>query len=466
MYSTPSNIFQFAPSDRQLPYSTEAEEAILGGLLIDPAAIYRVPPRLTIDSFYHLAHQHIFRAILALTQDGICADLITVSNWLSDRKTDIPGASNLLEFVGNTSKLATLVDQTVSASTIDLYAELVIEKYQRRQLHQVGNAIANLGLECHKSLEEVMTAAEKQLQGITHQNLQSLNRLKSASDVAEEIFKDLEEGGQVGISTGIYDLDDLTAGLKPGMLIVAAGRAGMGKTHYATWMSYVVAALHQLPVVFFSCEMGTKQIGTRFLSLITAHKLHEPIESNRIENRQLRTEEWVTLAKATKTLSEMPLYIFDEANPSMIEMRGILQRVEATHGKIGLIVLDYAQLLGEGDEKNRVRELDRLILEFKRFAKDFNAPFLCLAQISRSVESRQNKRPTMADLRESGAFEMHANEIHLLYRDEYYNENTFDKGVLEIDLAKNRHGPSGTVKVTIDMAYSHIKNIKKPGRYD
>lgn len=378
------------PGDRLPPQNIEAEEAILGGIILDPEAISRVAELLDPSCFSIKAHQTIYRTTLNLHLQGKPTDLMTVTTWLADH--------NQLEEVGGQMKLAQLVDRTVSAVNIDQYALLVIEKAMRRNLIQAGHETIDLGYDTTIDIEEVLDQAEQKIFNITQVRPQQ--NLISIAETLINTFQDIEDRHEgvalPGLNCNFYDLDAMTGGFQRSDLIIVAGRPSMGKTALCTNISYSIAKIHKLPVAIFSLEMSKDQLVQRLLSS------EAKIESNRLRSGRISQSEWEPLTVAIGTLSELPVFIDDTPNITVTEMRSKVRRLQAEQGgALGLVLIDYLQLM-EGGSENRVQELSRITRSLKGLARELNVPVIALSQLSRSVESRTNKRPMMSDLRESG----------------------------------------------------------------
>ncbi|WP_026734394.1 replicative DNA helicase [Fischerella sp. PCC 9605] len=382
--------FQGLGSDRLPPQNIEAEEAILGGILLDPEAISRVSDRLVPEAFYISAHKDIYQAAVVLHSQGKPTDLLSVANWLTDH--------DLLARVGGRNKLASLVDRTVSAVNIDALASLVMEKYLRRQLIKAGNEIVQLGYQTEAELPQVLDQAEQKVFAITQERPQS--GLVHISDSLVNAFEEIETRHQgvalPGIPCGFYDLDAMTSGFQPSDLIIVAGRPSMGKTAFCLNLAYNVAALYKLPVAIFSLEMSKEQLVQRLIAS------EAEIESGYLRSGRISQTQWEPLSRAIGLLSEMPIFIDDTPNITVTEMRSQARRLQAEVGTgLGLIVIDYLQLM-EGAGDNRVQELSRITRSIKGLARELSVPVIALSQLSRGVEARTNKRPMLSDLRESG----------------------------------------------------------------
>jgi replicative DNA helicase len=439
-------------SDRLPPQNIDAEEAILGGILLDPEALSRVTDLLRTEALYLGTHQEIYRAMLALQNQGLPTDLMSVTTWLRDR--------GLLDKVGGQSKLIQLIDRTVSAVNIDQYAQLVMDKYMRRKLIQIGSEIAQLGYDTSCDLVEILDRSEQKVFNVTQDRPQ--NGLAATSDILTHTFSDIESRslGMVlpGLSCGFYDLDAMTQGFQRSDLVIVAGRPSMGKTSFVMNIARNIAAFHKLPVAIFSLEMSKEQLVQRLLASEVR------IESGRLRAGRISQQEWEPLGHAISALSQLPIFIDDTPNISVTEMRSKARRLQAEQGgALGLILLDYLQLM-EGAGDNRVQELSKVTRSLKGLARELNVPVIALSQLSRSVESRTNKRPMMSDLRESGAIEQDADLIMMLYRDEYYNPDTPDRGISEVILTKHRNGPTGTVKLLFESQFTQFRNLASSNR--
>ncbi|WP_413174623.1 replicative DNA helicase [Anabaena azotica] len=382
--------FQGDGSNRLPPQNIEVEEAILGGILLDPEAISRIRDRLVPEAFYINAHRDIYQAALTLHAQNKPTDLLSLTNWLTD--------NDKLTRIGGRNKLATLVDRTVSAVNIDALAGLVMEKYLRRQLIKAGNEIVQLGYETETELPIVLDQAEQKVFSVTQEKPQS--GLVHISDTLINAFQEVErrhEGIALpGIPCGFYDLDGLTTGFQRSDLIIVAARPAMGKTAFCLNLAHNIAAGYKLPVAFFSLEMSKEQLVQRLLAS------EAQIESSYLRSGRISQTQWEPLSRAIGMLSEMPIFIDDTPNITVTQMRSQARRLQAEQNtELGLIVIDYLQLM-EGAGDNRVQELSRITRSLKGLARELSVPVIALSQLSRGVEARTNKRPMLSDLRESG----------------------------------------------------------------
>ena len=446
-------------ADSQLPPSNvEAEESILGGILLDPNALDRIHNDLHPEAFYVSAHRQIYQAALKLKDAGQPTDLMTVTSWLSDH--------GWLDSVGGMSKLAQLLDRTVSAVNIDRYAALVMDKYQRRQLITAAHQILELGYDTSVELDEVFNQSEQSLFKVS--SSQRSSHLLPNSEVARLSYDDLDAASPI-YPTGLYHLDDLIVGLEPGTLTLLAGRPSMGKTYVSIFLAMQVMLSHGLPVAFFSLEMTAPQLEYRLWSLISTlpHYQHLnlfPIGGDRLRRHragliELASDELNCLGQLLGVASDLPLYISDNRGINAHGIASECRRLISEKGKLGLVVVDYLQMMASDSGGNRSYELGDVARGLYKMAGDLNVPVLALSQISRAVEARNNKRPTMADLSQSGILEMVADHVILVYRDEYYNPDTPDREILELIVGKARHGSTGTAKFLFDSSYGLLKSL-------
>jgi replicative DNA helicase len=430
------------------PVNIEAEEAILGGILLDPEAISRVVDGLVIGAFSLESHQTIYRAAIALHAQGKPADLIGISTYLAD--------NNLLEKIGGTTKLAQLLNRTVSAVNIDRYTALVMDKYTRRQLIYAGHEIVDLGYDTSQELEVVLDESEQKIFRLTQERPQE--GLVPISDTIVSAFNTIEnlQQGTVlpGIPSGFYDLDALTSGFSRSDLIIVAGRPAMGKTSFCLGIAANIAKEQKLPVAVFSLEMSREQLAQRMLSS------DAKVSSNRLRSGRLASLEVEPLINSVGNLSELPIYIDDTANLTMTQMRSQVRRLQGQlKTELGLVLLDYLQLMEGSGSDNRVQELSKMTRSLKGLARELNVPIIALSQLSRAVEQRNNKRPMLSDLRESGSIEQDADLVVMLYRDEYYNPDTPERGIAEAIIVKHRNGPVGTVKLLFQGEFTKFENL-------
>ena len=444
------------------PHSIEAEQSVLGGLLLDNAAFDKIADIISEGDFYRDEHKRIFRQISKLLERAKPADAVTVAESL-DQAGDA-GETGGLAYLGE------LAVNTPSASNIRRYAEIVRERAILRQLVTAGDEIAGsafnpLGRDPKQLLDEaeakVFAIAES---GFRHQSgFQHINPL--LTQVVERIqeLHDRDNPSDItGVPTGYHDLDGRTSGLQPGDLLIVAGRPSMGKTSFALNMAEHVAIEVGLPVAVFSMEMGGAQLAMRMLSSVGR------LDAHRVRTGRLTDDEWSRLSFALGKMHEAPLYIDETPALNPIDLRARARRLHRQCGKLGLIVIDYLQLMSsanQGGGENRATEISEISRSLKGLAKELSVPVIALSQLNRSLEQRPNKRPVMSDLRESGAIEQDADVIMFIYRDEVYNPDSQDKGTAEIIIGKQRNGPIGTVRLTFMGEYTRFENFANPGTY-
>lgn len=442
------------------PQSVEAEQAVLGGLLIASEAWEEVADRLSEDDFYRYDHGLIFRALGALSEKNKPCDVVTVTEWLD--------TNGFLEQVGGMVYLASLARETPSAANIKSYADIVRERSILRSLIKIGNEVTGL---CYRpegrTVKEVLERAESSVFAIAEQGsrgqqgFRPLNEfIKTAGEKIQHLFE--SKGEITGLTTGFKDLDRETSGLQPADLVIVAARPSMGKTAFAMNIAETVAMKQDKAVAVFSMEMPGDSLALRLLSSMGR------IDQRKIRNGQLETEDWPRLFSATKLLSKAKLFIDDTGGLSPSDLRARCRRLQRQN-PLGLIIVDYLQLMTiPGSKENRTNEISEISRSLKMLAREMNVPVVALSQLNRSLESRTDKRPIMSDLRESGAIEQDADLILFIYRDEVYNENSIDKGTAEIIIGKQRNGPIGKTRLTFLGQYlrfeNHINNSYMQGQ--
>ncbi len=436
------------------PQNVEAEQSILGGILLENHAINAAVEILGRDDFYSEAHRKIFAAILDMSEQNEPVDLITLSNVLRNKNT--------LDSVGGTAYLASLVDNVPSAANVANYAKIVKEKAILRGLIGSATQIINSCYETGSDVDQVLDQAEHSIFEISeHKVRPSFIPLR---DIIKDSFRSIEDLYSrkeliTGVATGFDKLDDLTSGLQNSDLIIIAGRPSMGKTAFALNIAQNAALEGQTPVAVFSLEMSKEQLAFRLLAA------EARVDSQRLRKGFLGETDWPKLTTAAGRLSDAPLYIDDTPAITVLEMKAKSRRLKADKG-LGLIVVDYIQLMrgGGGFRDSREQEISEISRSLKALAKELSLPVIALSQLNRQVESRTNRRPQMADLRESGAIEQDADVIAFIYRDEVYNksDDNPDKGVAEIIVAKQRNGPTDTVKLTFLEKFTRFENLARP----
>ncbi|MDR1853360.1 MAG: replicative DNA helicase [Azoarcus sp.] len=443
------------------PHSLEAEQSLIGGLLLDNTAWERVADLVSEEDFYRDDHRRIFRHISKLVDFGRPADVVTVNESLEK--------NGETEQAGGLAYLAEIANNTPSAANIRRYAEIVHERAVLRKLVAVGDeiaasALAPSGKEAKVLLDEaeasIFAIAEAGARhGAGFQVIQPL--LKQVVDRVQELYDRDNPSEVTGIPTGFADLDDKTSGLQPSDMLIVAGRPSMGKTSFALNIAEHVAVEKHLPVAIFSMEMPGTQLATRFIASVGR------IDMQKIRNGRLSDDDWQRLTMAMGKLYEAPLYIDETPGLNPIDLRARARRLARQCGKLGLIVIDYLQLMnGTRDTDNRATELSEISRSVKALAKELHVPILALSQLNRSLEQRPNKRPVMSDLRESGAIEQDADLIMFIYRDEVYNPDSPDKGTAELIIGKHRNGPTGMVRMTFLGEYTRFVNYAGGGGFE
>jgi len=433
------------------PHSLEAEQAVLGGLMLDDQAWDRVSDRVKEEDFYRRDHRLIFQAIALLANAGDPRDALTVSETLT-RLGELDNAGGL-------AYLGELVRNTSSATNIAAYGDIVRERSVLRQLIRISNEVSDTAFQpqgataqdiLDQAERKIFAIAEQQQKGGGPQALRPL--LQKALDRIDKLFQSTES--ITGLSTGFADLDDRTSGLQNGDLVIVAARPSMGKTTFA--MNLVENAMLRSgkPVLVFSMEMPAEQLVMRMLSSLGR------IDQGRVRSGKLEEEDWPRLTSTMTMLSEQKLLIDDSASLSPNDVRTRARRVAREQGGLGLIMVDYLQLMRvPGLESNRVNEISEISRSLKALAKEMECPVIALSQLNRSLEQRPNKRPVMSDLRESGAIEQDADVIMFIYRDEVYNPESPDKGTAEIIIGKQRNGPIGALRLAFHGKYTRFEDL-------
>jgi len=454
------------PDDPQLdglklpPHSLEAEQSVLGGLLLDNDAVDRVGDVLAEADFYSEAHRLIFAHIVRLCADGKPADVVTVSESLA--------SAQKLDYVGGLAYLGALVQSVPTAANIRHYAQIVRDRSILRQLAGTAGDIADSAYNpLGRSAKEILDQAEARVLHIAEQGERGSQQfaeigklLAGVVERIETLYNRDDPSDVTGVATGFSDLDRMTSGLQPGDLVIIAGRPSMGKTSLALNIGEHVALDAKLPVAVFSMEMGASQLALRMIGSVGR------LDQHKLRTGRLAAEDWEKLSAALGRLSEAPILIDETPALNAIEVRSRARRLAKTYGKLGLVIVDYLQLMQASSQgENRATEISEISRAMKSLAKELKVPVVALSQLNRSLEQRPNKRPVMSDLRESGAIEQDADVILFIYRDEVYNPDSQDKGVAEIIIGKQRNGPIGTVRLTFLGEHTRFENFATPGRY-
>lgn len=434
------------------PHSVEAEQAILGGLMLDNHSWDVISHKLCETDFYRMEHRILFRAIADLARKEQPFDLVTL--------LDILKSNNLLDNAGNEAYLFELANNTPSVANISAYGDIVREKSVQRQLIGVANDIANSAYEpIGRDVTELLDMAETKVFAIAEQTggQGGPESIKSILVKTVERIDALYHNGDIitGLATGLSDFDERTSGLQPSDLIIVAGRPSMGKTALVMNIAEHAAIKAAKPVLVFSMEMPADSLAMRMVSSLGR------IDQHRLRTGKLEDEDWPRVTSAVHLLAEAPLFIDDTAALSPAEVRARARRFAKENGKLGLIVIDYLQLMKVPGLKadNRTAEISEISRSLKSLAKELEVPVIALSQLNRSLEQRHDKRPVMSDLRESGAIEQDADLICFIYRDEVYNEESPDKGIAELIIAKQRNGPIGRVKVAFLGKYTRFEDL-------
>jgi replicative DNA helicase len=457
------------PGDPQLlalkvpPHSVEAEQSLLGGLLLDNQAFDKIADLVTADDFYRDDHRRLFRHVAKLVEQGKPADVVTVAESVE--------ASEDKDRTGGPAYLGSLAQNTPSALNIRRYAELVRERSVQRRLAQVATEIAESALgNSGKDVGQLLDEAETRILEVGEKGQRGTQGFEEISPVLARVFERIDhlyhqenKSDVTGVPTGYIDLDEKTAGLQPGDLIIVAGRPSMGKTALALNMAEHIAVDNGLPVAIFSMEMGATQLAMRMLGSIAR------VDQHKMRTGRLADDEWSRLSSAMERLHNAPIFIDETGALNSLELRSRARRMRRQCGKLGLVMVDYLQLMSatnDGGNENRATEISEISRGLKALAKELQTPVVALSQLSRAVEQRNDKRPMMSDLRESGAIEQDADVILFIYRDEvYFPEKPEGKGRAEIIIGKQRNGPIGKVDLAFLGQYTRFENLARGGGY-
>ncbi|MDA0730779.1 MAG: replicative DNA helicase [Proteobacteria bacterium] len=442
------------------PHSVEAEQSLLGGLLIDNEALDKVADVMSEIDFYRHDHRLIYQHIAKVIEANQPADIITVGESLEK--------SDELKNVGGIAYLGMLAENTPTAANIRGYAQIIRERSIMRSLALVGSDIAASayspqGRDAQQLLDESEAKIFQIAESGKRDNIGFSDIQHLLPQVVESVEQRMQNASDVtGMPTGFTDLDKMTSGLQPSDLIIIAGRPSMGKTSLALNMAEHVAIEKKMPVAVFSMEMASMQLTTRLIGSVGR------VDQHKMRTGQLDDDDWEKLTDSLGQLNEAPIHIDEGSALNTFEVRARARRLQRQVGQLGLIVIDYIQLMSAPIGKqteNRATEISEISRSLKSLAKELHVPVVALSQLNRSVEQRVDKRPVMSDLRESGAIEQDADVIMFIYRDEVYNPESPDKGLAEILLAKQRNGPVGMVKLTFLGQYTRFENYANPG-YD
>ncbi|MEM8593237.1 MAG: replicative DNA helicase [Pseudomonadota bacterium] len=439
------------------PYSVEAEQAVLGGLMLSEQAWEKISDQVLGDDFFRPEHRLIFAAMGMLLSEKAPLDIVTLSELLARQ--------GQLEEAGGLAYLVELANNTPSAANIEAYAKIVSSYAMRRLLISTAENIINQSYQpAGQDIDELLNAAERDVMGLADKRMQSgamqsINPLlKSAVEKIDELYK--SDSSITGISTGFADLDDMTSGLQKSDLVIVAARPSMGKTSFAMNLVENAILKEDKPCIVFSMEMPAEQLIMRLMSAVGR------IDQTVLRSGKLQDADWPKLSHAASQLKDKKLFIDDTPAMSPTEINARARRIAREHGELGMIMIDYLQLMQiKGRSENRTNEISEISRSLKIIAKEFKCPVIALSQLNRSLEQRPNKRPIMSDLRESGAIEQDADIIMFIYRDEVYNEESEAKGTAEIIIGKQRNGPIGTTRLAFIGKYTRFENLA-PASYD
>lgn len=438
-----------------IPQNLEAEEAVLGAILVNPETLAKVSDLLVPTSFYKPAHRHIYEAMLQLFNNNDNIDIVTVSDVLS--------YSGKLETVGGRAYINDLVENTITTSNISYYAKIIQEKATKRSLINAGSEIVSKGYDLEPS-ERSLEQAEKLIFDIS--SSKATSDLTHVKDMVLDAWDDIEyrynhKDELAGLSTGFNALDTQLNGLHKSDLIILAARPAMGKTALALNIAQNVALKEKVPVCIFSLEMSSSQLVQRMLCS------QAEVEAQRLKTGNMLQKDWESLTNAMNDFSQAPIYIDDTSGCTITDIRTKCRRLKTQLKELGLIVIDYLQLMEGGGKDDRLQQISAISRGLKLLAKELKVPIICLSQLSRAVEGRNDKRPMLSDLRESGSIEQDADIVMFIYREDYYNKGESEeeenikaraKGLSEVIIAKHRNGPVGTIKLLFQGSITKFKN--------
>ncbi|WP_026561612.1 replicative DNA helicase [Bacillus sp. J37] len=439
--------------DRIPPQNIEAEQAVLGAIFLQPSSLTLASELLIPDDFYRAAHQKIYNAMLELSDKGEPVDLVTVTSELAD--------VNLLEEVGGVSYLSDLANSAPTAANIEYYGKIVEEKSILRRLIRTATTIAQDGYSREDEVEVLLSEAEKTIMEVAQRK--NAGAFQNIKDVLVQTYDNIEtlhdrKGDVTGIPTGFIELDRMTAGFQRNDLIIVAARPSVGKTAFALNIAQNVATKTDENVAIFSLEMGADQLVMRMLCA------EGNIDAQRLRTGSLTPEDWGKLTMAMGSLSDSGIYIDDTPGIRVGDIRAKCRRLKQESG-LGMVLIDYLQLIqGNGRTDNRQQEVSEISRSLKELARELKVPVIALSQLSRGVEQRQDKRPMMSDIRESGSIEQDADIVAFLYRDDYYDKESENKNIIEIIIAKQRNGPVGTCSLAFVKEYNKFVNLER--RFD
>ena len=433
---------------KYLPHNFLAEKMVLCCLFFDAEAIEIALQNLTVETFYFRNHQKIYQSVLLLYERKVPIDLITMTTFLHDQ--------GILNQIGGIKILKDILNQIPNLAYLNDYITLLKDKYNRRKLIRLGYQIINSSYITNISLENILSELEDEIFNLvsdTH-HYEFLNTTELLSNIFLELKQRSLKPSVSGLTSGFFNLDSLTQGFQKSDLIVIAGRPGMGKTALCLNVASHVVKEYRIPVLFFSLEMSKEQLIYRLLTSDTQ------INTLKLKTGTLKKSDWLKLTQSIKQLSELPFLIDDTPNLTIQDIRRKVKKVILEQTQIGLIVVDYLQLMQtlNANRQNRVQELSEITRSLKNIAREFKVPLITLSQLNRNVETRINKKPLLSDLRESGSIEQDADLVLMLYRDDYYTDCKNDVSEVEIILSKHRNGPTGNVKLKFDASYTQFSD--------
>lgn len=435
--------------DRVPPHNQEAEQSVIGAIFLEPQALITAAEIIMPEDFFRVAHQKIFQTMIRLSDHGKAIDVVTVTEELSAKKE--------LEDVGGISYISEIANAVPTAANIGHYAKIVEEKSILRRLIRVATTIVEDGYTREDEVEALLSEAERKMMEVA--NRKNAGDFQHIKDVLVETYDNIEKlhsrkGDVTGIPTGFRDLDRITAGFQRNDLIIVAARPSVGKTAFALNVAQNVATKTDENVAIFSLEMGAEQLVMRMLCA------EGNIDAQVLRTGALTTEDWRKLTMAMGSLSNAGIFIDDTPGIRVNEIRSKCRRLKQEHG-LGMIMIDYLQLIqgSGGSQANRQQEVSEISRSLKGLARELQVPVIALSQLSRGVEQRQDKRPMMSDLRESGSIEQDADIVSFLYREDYYDKETENQNMIEIIIAKQRNGPTGTVTLAFVKEFNKFVNI-------
>ena len=437
-------------SSAGLPYSSEAEASVLGAILIDADALVKIADKISAEDFYEERHQHIFQGLVDLYEQRKAIDVLTISNQLKSR--------GQLDGVGGPSYLTELTNFVPTAAHVESYATLVVEKAVRRRIIGINKELNALAMDETKQLKDLIEIAEAEMMKVGQKEVKQT--IVSIEKILEDSFERLDDLHKDknkirGVTTGFRDMDDVLAGLQRSDLFILAARPSMGKTAFSLNLAHNVATIAKEPVLVFSLEMSKEQLVDRMLSMESG------VDAWALRTGNLTDSDFERIGQAMGTLSEAPIYMDDTPGITVSELRTKARR-EAHKHPLGLIIVDYLQLMSGGSKfggDNRVQEISEISRGLKSIARELNVPLIALSQLSRSVENRNPQIPQLADLRESGSIEQDADVVAFIYREEYYNPETEKKGITSILIKKHRNGPTGDVDLFFDKEKQRFRSL-------